>query len=452
MGVLKSASGSTPFGLQFRRTPRGALLLIEYLPAMHLYSQVVSRVTPRGGEYVLDDLPGTARIDGGTLRGTALFANMPFELERVSQLPAPTDTAVPTFPAGPPPRWTRALGSAAWASPVVREGSVYIGTVDGRFHALRAGDGTDLWTWSDSTPIYGEALVTGDAVFVVNDRTELVRLDRARGTLVWRVPLDSARRRPAALADDDTFSHRTAAPVLVGGVLFVGSTDGHILAIDPVHGAVKWRTDAGGKICASVAVAGDRLIVGAMDGSLLALRRTDGGVVWRRKLAAGIVSAPVIYRGTAIVGARDYLMHAVRLTDGGDVWTQHFWASWVESAPRIVDDVLYVGSSDLRAVRALDPATGRVRWSSDVFGTAWGTPTVVGDAVYMGVAAVTGYMIAHYPSLVALDKRTGAIRWRVAGSSTGGTPVSGYAGALAYANHSLYAAGLDGSLVAMTVP
>ena len=452
VGTLSSASGSTPFGLEFRRSPRGALYLVEYLPAMHLYSQVVSRVTIRGDEYIFNDLPGSAKLEGQTLRGVALYASMPFALERVSHLPAPTDTAVPPFPAAPPTRWTRTLGAAAWASPVVSGGAIYVGTTDGHVHALRAGDGADLWTWTDATPIFGDALVTSDAVFVVNDRTELIRLDRTTGALRWRVPLDSARQRAATLPDDDTFSHRTATPVLVDGTLYVGSTDGHMLAIDPSNGAVRWRIDAGAKICAPAAVAGDRIIVGALDGSLLALRRTDGAIVWRRKLVAGIVSAPVLYRDMAIIGARDYVLHAVRLSDGGDAWTQHFWASWVESTSRIVDGVLYVGSSDLRAVRAIDPSTGAVRWSTDIFGAAWGSPIIAGADVYMGAAAVKGYMIAHHPSLVALDRRTGAVRWRDPRPMSSTTPVSGYAGSLAYANHTLFAAGLDGTLVAIPVP
>lgn len=452
LGTLKSSTGFTAFGLKFQRSGKGGLYLIEYLPVMHLYSQVVSRVTPRGGEYSFDDLPGTARVDGQTLRGTALHANMPFELKRVAQLPAPADAPVAAFPAGPALRWTRALGAAAWASPVVHAGAIYVGTVDGSFHAVRARDGKVIWTWADATPIFGEALVTGDAVFLLNDRAELVRLDRKSGKLLWRVAFDSARRPPAVIPDDDTFNHRAATPVLANGVLYVGSTDGSMRAVDPLHGATKWRIDAGAKICAPAAVAGDRVLVGTIAGSLLALRCADGAVVWRRKFAAGIVSAPVIHQGMAILGARDFLLHAVSLADGGEAWTQHFWASWVESTPRIVDGVLYVGSCDLREVRALDPASGKIRWATDVLGASWGAPMVAGATVYMGVAGVKGYLITHQPSLVALDRWDGTMRWRQAASMEGGSPVSGYAGSLAYANHTLYAAGLDGKLVAMPVP
>ena len=449
LGTLSSPTGTTPFALEFRRSPKGALYLVETLPVMHIYSQLVSRVTPRAAEYVFDDLPGSARIEGNTLRGVALYAKMPFQLERISELPAPAVSSPGTLPAGPASLWSRSLGAAAWASPVIREGVLYLGTVDGRVHALRARDGHDVWTWSDSTPIYGDALVTGDAVFIVNDRTELIRLDRKSGTLRWRVPLDSGRRTAARIPDDDTFNHRTATPVLADGVLYVGSTDGGMFALDPATGATTWRIDAGSKICAPVAVVADRVLVGTLAGTLLALRRVNGKELWRRTTAAGIVSAPVVYRDRAVVGSRDFLLRAYRVADGRELWSQHFWSSWVESTPRVLDGVMYIGSSDLRAVRALDPATGTLKWSTDVYGAAYGAPVVTEGAVYIGVVGLAGYLIDHRASIVALDRGTGAIRWARAESTPVGTPIWGHPGTLTFANHTLYAAGLDGIVLAL---
>ncbi len=115
LGSITSPTGLSPYGLAFRRSPRGALFLVEYLPAMHVFSQVVSRVTPRDGGYEFNDLPGSARIDGPKLRGTAFFSRMPFELARGERLPPAADPPLAECPAGPVPRWTRGLGAAVWA-------------------------------------------------------------------------------------------------------------------------------------------------------------------------------------------------------------------------------------------------------------------------------------------------------------------------------------------------
>lgn len=452
LGTLTSPTGPAQFGLEFRRTPKGQLVALAWVPVMHVFTQPTALVQVHDGDYFLDVLNAHLHIEGSKLVGTGLFEPMPFVLERVEAFPPPPDqTPSPSLPAGPAPRWSRNLGAEAWASPVVRDGVIYLGTADGRFHAADARDGHERWTWSDATPIYGDALVVRDSIYFLNDRAELVKLDRKNGKLAWRVALDAARKAAATIPDDDTYSHRTASPVLANGVLYVGSTDGGMLAIDPATGATRWRFDAKSKICAAVAVDGDRVLFGTMDGSFIALRRSDGTEIWRRKLPAAITSQPVVDRGLAIVGSRDYLLHAFRVSDGTEAWRQHFWVSWVESTPRIVDGTLYVGSSDLRAVRALDAATGSPLWSTDVYGSAWASPLVVRDTVFMGVAGVKPYVIDHRASIVAIDRKNGSLRWRRAESQPAAPGTSGHPGSLALAGDVVIAAGVDGSLIALPV-
>ncbi len=449
LGTLISPTGPAEIGLEFRRSPRGTLYALSHFPAMHIYGKPASRVEVGKDGYFLDELSAHLRLDGDTLSGTALPAGMPLRLTRVATLPTGGEPPMPAFPVGPQPRWSRALGAEAWTTPVVRDGAVYLGTADGRFHALRAADGGELWTWSGAVPLHGDALVSADALLFVDDRAGLVRLDRRSGKLSWRVQLDPARQAAATLPEDDTYSHRTPVPVLAGGVLYVGASDGSVFALDAATGRTRWRVDAGAKVCAAVAVDGERILVGTMDGTLLALARTDGRELWRQKLAGAITSAPVVAGQHAVVGGRDFLLHAFDLASGREAWRTHFWASWVESTPRLVDGVLYIGSSDLRAVRALDPATGKVLWSSDVYGSAWASPVIAADTVYIGVVGVKDYLIDHRPSIVALDRRTGAIRWRRSEAPPADAPMSGHAGAVAVADDTLFAAGIDGSLIAL---
>ena len=56
------------------------------------------------------------------------------------------------------------------------------------------------------------------------------------------------------------------------------------------------------------------------------------------------------------------------------MWAHYDWFSWIESTGVLTDGIYYVGSSDLRAVRAIDPGTGEAVWETDVLGWASGTP------------------------------------------------------------------------------
>jgi outer membrane protein assembly factor BamB len=107
-----------------------------------------------------------------------------------------------------------------------------------------------------------------------------------------------------------------------------------------------------------------------------------------------------------------------------------------------------VGSSDLRAVRALDPRTGRTAWETDVLGWAWGTPAVTADAVYAGVAAPREYVTEHAAGLVALERKSGAILWRRPVPKDETSFVSGYPGSVVVAGDLLLAASVGGTLEA----
>ena len=133
-------------------------------------------------------------------------------------------------------------------------------------------------------------------------------------------------------------------------------------------------------------------------------------------------------------------------------WRRFYWLSWVDSTPRLVDGVLYVGSSDAQRVRAYDPANGRERWQAWVGGWTWGTPLVVGDAVYYATAGGDGYFIPQHASLGALDRRSGAILWRLPLANTPGRWPSGIASSLAYADGLVLAGALDGTLTAYRAP
>ena len=434
-------------GFQFRRTPKGKIAALAFMPVMHLFGVPVSYVRPSGNEYVLEQLETRATLSGDTLRGTYAHAGLPFELRRAERFPDVSDV-VPSFAAGPDPVWSRALGAPIWSSPVARDGVLYVALSNGSVHALRTRDGETLWTWAGNVPLYGDPLVTRDALYTVSENSELIKLRRRDGHLLWTLPLQPVAPPDAAKpATDDTYNHRTPVPVLEKGVVFVGSGDGGFHAVDAASGKKLWRIDAGASVCAAAAVLGDRLFLGTFDGTIFALDRLTGAELWRVKTGGPVVSAPFVLGDAVVVGSRDFILYALRTTDGRELWRQPFWGSWIESTPRLAGGTLFIGSSDLRHVRALDPATGNPVWSTDVFGSAWGTPLVVGDTVWMGSVGVKDYMIRHEASLVALERGTGRIRWRRV-IAPGENAMSGIAGSLASSGGMVFAAGLDGTLSA----
>ncbi len=445
-GEVTAPNATAELGVAFIPTERGLLVSLS-MPDMFIYNVNFGPAEIRDGTFELAPLNLKLRLVGAELRGSFALAELPVVLRPGSAFPDAPPVAA--LPAAPSPRWRLALGAAAWASPVVHDGVVYIGTVDGRFHAIRAADGERLWTWVGTAPLYGTALATQEAIYVVDERDDLVRLERATGKLRWRVSLSSGSA--AEKTTDPTFTHRTATPIWnERDLVYVGSRDGHVRAVRARTGQIAWSKSVGAPIHAGLASQGDTLLAGTFDGSLVGINRRNRAETLRVKLGGPIVSTPAVSDSLAFVGARDYLLYAVSLNDGRIAWRNSFWFSWVESSPHIEGGTLYVGSSDYRRVSALEPRTGAQKWATDVRGLTWGTPLVAGERVFAATAGQhrDGTVIAHEGGIVALDRATGEVVWRHRAPVPSGAEMSGFAGSLATDGQVVIGAGLDGTLIA----
>lgn len=447
IGQITAPNTTAEFGLAFTRTERG-LLVSVHLPEMFLTSVNFGPAQIREGVFTLPALNLTLSHRGERLAGTFAPAGLPVELGKGGSFsPAPPE---PAWPVAPEPAWVRPLGAGAWAGPATFGGILYVATVDGRLQAVRAADGAGLWTWTGPQPLYGEPLATEDAVYIVDERCELVALSRADGTLRWRFPLHDESFGREAPARDETFNHRAASPVIdPKGILYVGSTDGGLYAIRARTGRKLWRHEAGARIHAAVSLQGDQIFAGCFDGSVIAVDRRSARETFRTKLGGAIVSTPLVVADRIVVGARDYLLRG--LTRRGDLaWQNTYWFSWVESTPRLDAGTLYIGGSDYRRVSALDPKTGRVFWATDVRGLSWGTPVVTADKVFAGTAGqnLAGTVIQHRGGIVALDRTTGAMAWRYESPEAPEATFTGFAGSLVQVNDLVVGAAVDGTLIA----
>jgi len=59
-----------------------------------------------------------------------------------------------------------------------------------------------------------------------------------------------------------------SSPVVAGGRVYIGSSDGRLYVLDSASGKKLWEFEIGADVTASPAVAGGRLVIGAQDGKL----------------------------------------------------------------------------------------------------------------------------------------------------------------------------------------
>jgi outer membrane protein assembly factor BamB len=196
----------------------------------------------------------------------------------VAVFPFPSGEISATYPRGGLQRWSTVvsgdrLGRAAslindiGGDPVISGNRVYIANFGGRTVALGLEDGSRIWTAAEGA--IGPVWPVGNAVFLVNDVNELVRLDAGNGQPVWRIELPKFDEGRTA-RQKAIFAHY--GPILAGGRLIVTSSDGFIRQFDPTSGALLATVDLPGGAASAPVVAGQTLYVVSKTGQLHAFR------------------------------------------------------------------------------------------------------------------------------------------------------------------------------------
>src|SRR5262249_40182010 len=72
-----------------------------------------------------------------------------------------------------------------------------------------------------------------------------------------------------------------ASPVIQGGLIYFGSDDGNVYAVDSETGRQVWKTKTRGPVSATPAVVNGMLYVGSYDGNFYALNSETGELKWK---------------------------------------------------------------------------------------------------------------------------------------------------------------------------
>ncbi len=186
-----------------------------------------------------------------------------------------------------------------------------------------------------------------------------------------------------------------APPLQVDDVVYVGTADNHILALNAATGAELWDVETQHAIWGQPAYQDGTLFVTAMDWTTYALDAATGDVQWQTRVGGALPSHPVLGDGLVYVSSFDGNVHALDIASGEAQWTAPA-SDWVWGAPALADGVLFY--SDIQGnLYAADAQTGEQLWTIATNTSVQTSPVVVGDKLYIGSQATTG------------DVRTGAL-------------------------------------------
>jgi outer membrane protein assembly factor BamB len=343
-------------------------------------------------------------------------------------------------------RWSFNAGDSLASTPSVKNGVVYLTTLDKQVIALDEATGEVIWEHASVAPIDASPTIAGNIlVYGARDR-RVIALDITTGDKLWEFVTEANPTAGSALVED--------------GIAYIGSGDSNVYAVDVMTGEKQWHYPTREWITNTPALAEGILVVGSLDGRI-GLYDTDTGKrrFEFRGINRQILGSPVIAGDDIFITYRNGLMYSLNLQEEevvfhnqwhrmkmqlfwwnmmgnpghpkGVNWSTFLWGTLVTS-PAVDEDMVYVSTNEGR-MYGVDRETGKKVWVYISGSTRLSSPTLVN-----GVLLVSDNQgVVH-----AVDSKTGKETWSIpVATRSSSKPV--------VANGSMYIASQDGTLYAV---
>lgn len=233
---------------------------------------------------------------------------------------------------------------------------------------------------------------------------------------------------PSVLWKVKTGGQVISSPTVSKGVVYIGSSDQSLYALDAVSGDIKWTYKTGGSINSTPLVAQEKVMFLSYDGYFYGLDQTTGNLMWKFKTGGEkIFEVKDYYNGSfkpdfwdfylssavnkdnlVYFGSSDTNLYALNIETGKKVWSYKTGAS-IHSSPAISDNTLVVGSWD-SGIYGINATTGEENWSyttgRDTANYIWlgiqSSPSIANGIAYVGSRDAKYY---------AIDIKTGETVW-----------------------------------------
>ena len=218
---------------------------------------------------------------------------------------------------------------------------------------------------------------------------------------------------------NQTFGAWQSTPLVVDGVMYVTQRPNDVLAVDARTGRVFWQyrytASPDARVCCGannrgLAILGSTLFMGTLDGHLVAIDATGGRPLWNvaigdPKLGYSITMAPLAVKDKILVGVGggEYgirgFVAAFDPASGKELWRFHTVPGPGERGHETWSGEAWkTGGGSVWLTPSYDPALNLTYWGIGNPGPDWNAELRPGDNLYTD-------------SVIALDADTGALKW-----------------------------------------
>jgi len=290
-----------------------------------------------------------------------------------------------------------------------------------------------LWMYKTNGFVFGSPAIADGVVFIGSEDQNVYALDAATGRKIWAF---------------DTHKYIETTPTVVNGRVFIGtaagtrytsSEVGALYALNASTGALLWFHQTDSWMRSSPTFADGKILASFNNGDFYAFNETTGVTIWAVPTGMEIASTAAVDGNKVFIGSSnnstwDGVVYALDAMNGAYIWNFSTGGFIYQDSPTVVDGRVYIGCEAGLSVGAgrfyaLDENTGTELWSYPIW--VGSTPAVADGKVFIGGSS----------KLLALDALTGAYIWSYEMTGDDSSP--------AVADGKVFIGSLDGTVLAL---
>ncbi len=241
------------------------------------------------------------------------------------------------------------MGDVESSPAIGPDGTVFVGSDDGNLYALDPETGAEIWRFETGGPIQSAPAVAPDGTIYFGSLDKHIYALKPNGDLKWSFQTGGEIFSSPALWHER-------------GILYIGSNDNCLYAINAGSGTFRWKFTTGDKIISSPSIGHDGIehvvYFGSLDRNVYALAAsgTSPKLKWKFSADAGIYASPAIggdgriYIGELMLeSVEEYRFKFYCLNvDGTKRWSFTDGTGFYSSSAIGPDGTIFVGSRDGR--------------------------------------------------------------------------------------------------------
>jgi outer membrane protein assembly factor BamB/predicted Zn-dependent protease/tRNA A-37 threonylcarbamoyl transferase component Bud32 len=191
-----------------------------------------------------------------------------------------------------------------------------------------------------------------------------------------------------------------SSPVVDYGILYTGSSDNNLYAIDIETGEKKWQNITGGPIQATPVVYRNYVYCGSTDNILYAFEAISGRFLWKFNTGSPVISSPLAYKDFIYIINEKGNIFSLDINSGAQKWSKPLPCP-AHGSPSLDKDILYTGGMNGK-IYALNSYSGELLWEQNLGGKITSSIVISENFLYVGTWNKIFY---------SMKKENGEVAW-----------------------------------------